>query len=275
MNRFILFALFANTMAQAQQIYLPDPAPGARVNTLTQQRDGVFLLDSAAGVRATMEGGEVVVRFPVIRTAAPKVKGVILVDSLANSELTNTPKGLVLVENKSASKSESIIHVILEKARAEEPVRVVVLESEVFWDVRVNRVRAYQDSGWLSLPLEAGQKAAQCLQDAARVFDAAEKRVLDLRLTKAERAQPVKVGGQLTEKEIAEIRRLVFAMARQQILEHLAEYSHDAWPDLLREWPGRHELDIRVAGQQAAVYYAPNAGYQMEKIDGKWTIVGG
>jgi hypothetical protein len=222
-----------------------------------------------------MEDRAVAVRFPVIRTAAPKVKGIILVDSLANSELTNTANGLVLVETKSASKSDYIIHVILDKARPEEPVRVVVLESEVFWDVRVHRVHAYHDSGWLSLPLEAGQKAAQCLQDAARVFDAAEKRVLDLRLTKAERALPAKVGGQLTEKEIAEIRGLVFAMARQQILEHLAEYSPDAWPDLLREWPGRHELDIRVAGQQAAVYYGPNAGYQMAKIDGKWTIVGG
>ena len=223
-----------------------------------------------------MEEREVVIRFPVVRTAAPKVKGILLVDSSADSQLAETPRGIVLSNNASVSKSEYIIHVILDKPRTEEPARVVVLGNEVFWDVRVKRAHRLQESGWLSLPVAAGQKAAQCLRDAARVFGAAEKHVLDLRLSAAERALPAKVGGQIAEKDIDEIRRLVFAIVRQEILEQLAEGPHDAWPDFLRPWPGRHALDISSPdGRYAAVYYAPNAGYQLEKIEGQWTIVGG
>jgi len=74
----------------------------------------------------------------------------------------------------------------------------------------------------------------------------------------------------------APIRRTVFAMARQEILERLAGRPREAWAELLREWPGRHALDISSEnGRTAAVYYAPNAGYQLERIEGKWTIVGG
>ena len=65
-------------------------------------------------------------------------------------------------------------------------------------------------------------------------------------------------------------------MAGQQIIERLAGQPAETWAELLQAWPGRHELDITTTdGRQAGVYYAPNAGYQLEKIDGKWTIVGG
>ena len=128
----------------------------------------------------------------------------------------------------------------------------------------------------MTLPVGAGMQATQCLRDAGRVFGVEEKYVLDLRLTDAERATPAKVQGQLSEKDIDEIRRTVFAMARQEILKRLADRPRDAWAGLLREWPGRHPLDVSSAnGRSAAVYYAPHAGYQVERIDGKWTIVGG
>ena len=128
----------------------------------------------------------------------------------------------------------------------------------------------------MTLPVGAGMQATQCLRDAGRVFGAEEKYVLDLRLTDAERATPAKVQGQLSEKDIEEIRRTVFAMARQEILKRLADCPRDAWAGLLREWPGRHPLDVSSAnGRSAVVYYAPHGGYQMERIAGKWTIVGG
>jgi hypothetical protein len=254
MNRFILLALLANTWAHAQ--------------------DGVYLADTAAGARAIMDKREVVVRFPVIRTAAPKAKCILLVDSQARSQLTNTPKGLVLVDTESVSKSECIMHVILDKPLPEEPVRVVVLGDLVFWDVHVSRSR---EAGWMSFPVDAVLRGTQCLWNAGRVFGVEDKHVFDLRLTDEERARPAEVQGQLSTRDIAEIRQTVFAMARQQILEGLAGRIPEAWPELLQKWPGRRALDISVSehGRDAAVYYAPNAGYQMEKIDGKWTIVGG
>ena len=43
--------------------------------------------------------------------------------------------------------------------------------------------------------------------------------MLDLRLTDEEQAIPAKVQGQLSEKDIDEIRRTIFAMARQEYLE--------------------------------------------------------
>jgi hypothetical protein len=272
MNRFLVLALLTNTWAHAQPIYLPDSAAGVRANTRAHEREGVFLRDLAAGVRATMEDREVVVRFPVVRATAPRARGVLLVDSLANSRLAYTPKGIVLVDAK--SDSECTIQLILDKPLAEEPAPVVALGDAVFWDVGV-RLSPSREAGWMSLPLGAGQKATQCLRDAGRVFGVEQKYVLDLRLTDEERAKPAKVKGQLPEKEIGEIRRTVFAMARQQILERLADRPPDAWAVLLREWPGRHVLDITIEGRSTAVYYAPSAGYQMEQIDGKWTIVGG
>lgn len=255
MNRFVVFALLATTWAHAQ--------------------DGVFLANPAAGVRATMDNREVVVRFQVIRTTAPRSKCILLEDAHTNSQLTNTPKGFVLVNTESVSKSECIIDVILDKPLAEEQSRVVVLGGVVFWDVRTSRSPEFREAGWLSLPVGAGQSATQCLRDAGRVFGVEEKYVFDLRLTDEERAKSAKVQGQLPAKEIAEIRRTVFAMARQQIIERLADQPAETRVGLLRTWPGRHALDITVEGRQAAVYYAPNAGYQMEKIDGKWMIVGG
>ena len=276
MNRFVVIAMVATSWVQAQTIYLPDPAPGTRTDT-PQARDGVFLVDSAVGVRATLEGRDVLVRFPVVRTTAPKARGIFLVDTSPNSQLVETPTGFALSNREPTSTSEYLIHVICDKAPVEEPERmVVVLGTEVFWDVRVKQSRGFRETRWLSWPVEKGEKATQCLRDAARVFGAAEKQVLDLRLGEAQRALPAKVAGPVTEKEVEEIRQTVFAMARREILEYLAERPHEAWPDLLRSWPGRPPVQIiSTDGRYAAVYYAPNAGYQFEKIGGKWTIVGG
>ena len=255
MNRFIVLALLANTWAHAQ--------------------DGGCLQDSAAGVRATMENREVVVRFPVIRAPAPRARCILLADSEINSQLTNTAKGIVLRNTESAATPAFIVHVILDKPPAEEPVRVVVLGDAVFWDVRVSRSFESREAGWILLPVGAGPRGAQCLRAAGRVFAVEEKYVFDLRLSDEERAQPARIQGELPAKEITEIRRTVFAMARQQILERLAERPAGAWAGLLREWPGRQVLDITVQVRRAAVYFAPNAGYQMEHVDGMWTIVGG
>jgi hypothetical protein len=276
MNRFVVFALLANSWAQAQRVYLPDSPAGARPSTLAHAQEGVFTCDLAAGTRATMEDREVVVRFPLVSTPAPRARGIVLVDSSADSQLAYTPKGILLSNNPSASRSECCLHVILDQPLAEQPAWVVVLGDTVFWNVRVSRSSGFREAGWMTLPVGAGHQATQCLWDAGRVFGVEEKYVLDLRLTHAERATPAEVQGQLSEKDIDEIRRTVFAMARQEILKRLADRPRDAWPGLLREWPGRHPLDVSSAdGRSAAVYYAPNAGYQMERIDGKWTIVGG
>lgn len=276
MNRLIVFALLANTWAQAQRVYLPDSSAGVRPGTLAHAQDGVFTCDLAAGARATMEDREVVVRFPLVSTPAPRARGIVLVDSSADSQLAYTPKGILLSNNPSASKSECIMQVILDQPPAEQPAWVVVLGDAVFWNVRVTGSPGSPEAGWMTLPVWAGLQATQCLRDAGRVFGVEEKYVLDLRLTDEEQAIPAKVQGQLSEKDIDEIRRTIFAMARQEILKQLADCPRDAWTGLLRKWPGRHPLDISSAnGRSAAVYYAPNAGYQMEQINGKWTIVGG
>ena len=86
MNRFVVFALLANTCAQAQGVYLPDSPAGARPSTLAHAQEGVFTSDLAAGTRATVEDREVVVRFPLVSTPAPRAKGIVLVDSLADSQ---------------------------------------------------------------------------------------------------------------------------------------------------------------------------------------------
>jgi hypothetical protein len=276
MNRFVVFALLANTWAHAQRVYLPDSPAGARPRTLARAQEGVFTCDLAAGIRATVEDREVVVRFPLVSTPAPRARGIVLVDSSADSQLAYTPKGIFLSNNPSTSKSECIIQVILDQPPAEQSGWVVILGDAVFWNVRVTRSPGSPEAGWMTLPVGAGHQATQCLRDAGRVFGVEENYVLDLRLTDAERAKPAKVQGQLSEKDIDEIRRTVFAMARQEILKRLADRPRDAWTGLLLEWPGRYALDISSPnGRSAAIYYAPNAGYQMERIDGKWTIVGG
>ena len=86
MNRFVVFALLANTWAQAQRIYLPDSPAGVRPSTLAHAQDGVFTCDLAAGARARVEDREVVVRFPLVSTPAPRAKGIVLVDSSADSQ---------------------------------------------------------------------------------------------------------------------------------------------------------------------------------------------
>jgi len=294
-SRFVLVVLLASTWAFLQGgVYLSaiavgdtDPVPQTGIHP----QDGVFLPNPRAGVRATMEGGEVVVRFPVVKTTAPRAKGILLVDSDSNSRLKYTPKCIVLMEAESNTKSACLIQVILNQPLAEqdarvpvlgeveEPSRVVVLGDVVFWSVRVNHFPKSPGIGWLSLPVESGQKAAQCLRDAARVFDVAEKNVLDLRMSEEERAKPAVVHGPLTERDVAEIRRTVFAFAQREILDDLVRLTPEAWPELLgnRKLPGRHALNISLSdnGRQAAVYYAPNAGCQFEKVDGKWMIVGG
>jgi hypothetical protein len=276
MNRYLVCALMATPWASGQPFYLPDSAAGARPSTLAHVQAGIFRCELAAGAAVTMEDREVVVRFPVVSATAPRAKGIVLIDSLPNSQLADTPRGIVMSNNPTASKCNYSIHVILDKPVAEQPALVMVLGDTAFWTVGVSRCSEFREAGWMTLPVSTGQKPAQCLRDAGRVFDVEEAYVLDLRLSDEERAKPAKVQGQLPEKDIDEIRRTVFAMAQQEILKRLADRPHEAWAELLRQWPGRHALDISSAdARNAAVYYAPNAGYQMELVDGKWTIVGG
>ena len=241
--------------------------------------EGVFVQDTTAQVRATVENRELVLRSPISRIMAPKTKGILLIDSKDDAPLVFTPKGIRLGDPETTAKPECALQVILEQAPEQEQTFVVVLREAVFWKVRMNRSRESLEAAWLSLPIEAGQKPAQCLRDAGRVFVVDDRRLRDLRLSEEERTKPAKVKGQLSERELVEIRNTVFAMARQQILQRLAAASPENWPEILRGWPGRHGLEITVEergkGRSGVVYYAPNAGYQMEQIDGKWTIVGG
>lgn len=242
--------------------------------------DGVFLRDSAGNVKASMADQEVVVRFPVTKTTPPKARCILLVDSQPDSHLTRTPEGflpfgLFLTNIQSVATHECSIHVILDKPSVKEQPSVVVLGDQVFWDVHVSRTPEPWTGGWITLPVATGQKAARSLRDAGRLFVVEEEHLFDVRLTDEERAKPAMVEGQLSEQDIEEIRQTVYAMARQQILEGLASYSPDEWAELLKKWPGRQALKINSREQRAAVYYAPGAGYQMEKIDGRWMIVGG
>ena len=243
--------------------------------------DAVFLRDSTGAVKASIENQEAVVRFPVTKTAAPKARCILLVDSPPGSHLTHTPEGfrplgLFLSGVQEVAKHKCTIQVILDDLLVAEPTRVVALGDLVFWDVRVTRSPESREAGWISLPVAAGQKAARYLRDAGRLFGVEEKNVFDVRLTDEERAKPATVEGPLSEQDIEEIRQTVYAMARQQILEHLSSYSPDRWAELSREWPGRNVLKITSTnGRQATAHYAPQAGYQMEKAGGKWLIVGG
>lgn len=276
MNRFVVCALLANSWAAAQSVYLPDPAAGARTGRWTHASEGVFRCDLAAAAAANVQDREVVVRFPLVSATAPRAKGIVLVDSLPSLQLFCTTGRFFLSNNPSASKCEYNLHVILDKPVPEQTAWVVALDDTVFWNVGVSRCPEFREAGWLTLPVGSSQKPAQCLRAARRVFDVEEMYVLDLRLTEEERAKPAKVRGQLQQKDIDEIARTIFAMARQEILERLADRPLRAWAELLRQWPGRYALDIvSEDGRHAAVYYAPNAGYQFELIDGKWMIVGG
>ena len=243
--------------------------------------DGVFLQDSAGSVKASMQDREVVLRVPVTKTIAPKARCILLVDSPLDTQLAHTPEGfstigLFLSDVQPVARHECAILVILDKPAAEEPARVVVLGGEVFWDVHVNRPLDSRPSGWLTLPVATRQIGPAYLSAAGRLFGVQEDHLFDVRLADEQRATPAKVHGQLSQKDVNEIRRTVFAMALQYMLKELANRSPEGWTELLRKWPGRHALDISSKdGLHAAVYYAPNAGYQMEKINGKWMIVGG
>jgi hypothetical protein len=87
MNRYVVCALMASTWASGQPIYLPESAAGARPSTLAHVQADVFRCELAAGAAVTMEDREVVVRFPVVSATAPRAKGIVLIDSLPNSQL--------------------------------------------------------------------------------------------------------------------------------------------------------------------------------------------
>lgn len=248
---------------------------GLLASPWVQAQEGVFLRDPTVASQATLEDRELVLRFPLVNAPMPAAKGVLLVDADPNVQLIDARMGFVAEADETNAQAKSMMHVILEKPLEKRLVPVVALGKVVFWNVQIGRTTGPLGGGWLSFPMAAGQQPGQLLRDAGRVFGMEEKYVVDLRLSDAERAKPDKVTGQVSEGEIPEIRRVVFAMARWQILKGLADYNREEWPRLLQQWPGRHPLSIHSDGRRAAVYYAPNAGFQLEKIEGKWTIVGG
>jgi len=242
--------------------------------------DGVYLRQ-AAEAQVKMEGQDAVVRMPMVKTAAPKAKCILLADSAGDSELIRTPEGssplgLYIADGKPSPPQGCVIIVILDSPAAENQARSVVVRGKVFLDVPTSKSAEFPKAGWLRLPVNADQECAEYLQAAGRVFGVETGRLFDVRLTDEQKAKPASVEGSLSKEDVAEIRRTVFAMARQQILERFSSYSPDRWAELVHQWPGRNVLKINSAnGRQAAVYHSPNAGYQMERTGGKWLVVGG
>ncbi len=231
--------------------------------------------NSQAVTLGSLEDRYLVLRHPLVRTEVPKAKGIVLINRPVRSELSfpSNPMRVELKQGSTDTNWERVIQVILDKPLQDRANLVVVVGGRVFWDLGGEQRR---DGGWISWGLAGRDEPERLLRDAMRIFGVEEQQVLDLRLTEEERARVPTVTGQLSPEEVSEIRRTVFAMAQWQIMKRLAVsgVSRQGWNE---EWPGRRELTIEVIhdGRGAVVYYAPNAGYQMERLNGKWAIVGG
>jgi len=230
----------------------------------------------------SVEDSYLVLRHPLARASVPKAKGIVLINRPTHSELS-FPSGLVALKESTTDTSwERVIQVILDEPLQDRSGLVVVLGGRVFWDIGgvPEGHNHYIPGGWISLRLGSRDEPKRVLQDAMRVFGIEEQHVLDLRLTEEELARVPTVTGQFSSDEVSEIQRTVFAMARFQIMQRLvvSGVSRQGLPEEWTErWPGRHALTIKMRpdGRSAVVYYGPNVGYQMERINGKWTIVGG
>lgn len=223
-------------------------------------------------------GTELVLRYSLTEISARPAVGIILANSEIRSELVILPRGqgIFLKEDQTMGKHGYIIYIIFHQECPNPEDLVAVFGDTVYWDIGGRQMPGSERRGWLALSINSDQEAERVLREARRFFQVDPLRVFDLRLSAEEMDRPVKMTGKLTEEDIEEIRLTVFAMARRQILGKLATLAPEFWSEPLAEWPGRHGLEIRAPDKyRAAAEYAPNRGYQMEKIDGQWTIVGG
>ena len=185
--------------------------------------DGVFLRDPAADVQVKMEGPDIVVRIPTTRISPPKARCILLENSAGDSELIHTPEGLsplglYAADRKPSPRQGCVIVVILDTPPVQDRARSVVVKGKVFLDVQVSRSVDSPEAGWLSLPVNADKEYAGYLQAAGQLFGIEKNYLFDLRQTDEQLAKPASVEGPLSKEDIAEIRRTVYAMARQQIL---------------------------------------------------------
>jgi hypothetical protein len=237
--------------------------------------DGLFLGESLEKASASIEGSEMVLRLPITQVVAPKARGILLFDSVPGLRLISQDGGLVLAEETPARSARHTIYVVLNDPPTAKGSPRLVLDGTVFWDVKSGERSGYRESHWMSFDVTSEQQPTVVLRRAGVIFGVPDEQLHDLRLTAAQQTQKPEGDPDLAQSEIDEIRQTTYLMGRRQILESLLDADPAQWRELVSQWPGRHPLTISATETQAAVYYAPNRGYQFAKREGKWTIVGG
>jgi len=237
--------------------------------------DGVYVGPRLEQAEASVEGGQLVIRQSVIATNAPKALGLLLVDAEPGVKVTRELGALFVEKDRSASTAPHRIFVMLANRPNREIEWRLVLNGHVFWRVEPDELTGYAEKGWISFPVTPGQNPTAVLRAAGVVFGVPEARQFDLRLTEVQRVQAPSIGGEFSRDDLEEVRRLTALMAGRQLLSSLAQADPDRWQGYLRDWPGRHPLKIHGDRNRAAVYYAPDRGFQLERREGKWAVVGG
>jgi hypothetical protein len=219
--------------------------------------DGLFNRPVLNSLKTTLEGEELIVRVPLVATETPKALGAFLYDS---------PKG---------SEAPITLYITLEKLPPKHWKPVLVLgDTTVLEPVLEDVGHGCYPS--LSFGVRHAAKAMELLLAVARMFDQPLGLVRDLRLTDAQRAQKAEVSGTISPGDVEEIRELVYGLGRLAVIhDFLRQSNRKGRDEALSKWPGRHPFSVGGGERGSASYYAPNCGYQLEKQQGKWTVVGG
>jgi len=219
--------------------------------------DGLFKRPVLNSLKTTLEGKELVVRVPLVEVATPEAVGAFLFDSPRGSDASIT------------------LYIALAKPPPKDWKPVLVLgETTVLEPVLEHVPGGYEPS--LSFDVRDQSKAMELLLTAGKVFELPLELVRDVRLPANQRTEKDEIGGALDPKDIEEIRAVVYRHARLQVIHDFVRQSdRKSRDEALSKWPGRHPLRVSGDAGRAGVYYAPNAGFQLEKQEGKWTVVGG
>lgn len=219
--------------------------------------DGVFNRPALNSLKTTLEGQNLVVRVPLVETTPPEALGAFIFDS---------PRG---------SKEPVTLYIALAKPPPQDWKPVLILgETTVLEPVLEHVVGGYEPS--LSFGVRDPAKAMELLLTASKVFGLPLERVRDVRLPTGQPKPKDEIGGPFGLKDIEDIREVVYRHARLQVIHDFVQrIDRKSRDEALLKWPGRHPLQGAGDGKQAGVYYAPNAGFQLEKQEGKWTVVGG
>ena len=237
--------------------------------------DGFYVGRPLHRAEASVEGSSLVLRLPVTLTVAPKARGILLFDAEPGVRLNSDGAAFFVNRDKSARQDAYTVQVLLEKPLGADVCPRFVLDGKVFWEVESGNSLGEHQGGWLSFGVGASDDAVAILRAAGALLRVPQEHQHDLRLTAAQQAQSAEVEGNLSPSEIEEIRQTTFLMARRWMVGSLLEADLARWPEILKPWPGRYPLRISASQEQAAVYYAPNAGYQFGKRERHWVIVGG